>query len=42
MDGTEGPRCQSSRAFARNLLRIRDLPIALLGRADESMAITAC
>jgi putative Holliday junction resolvase len=28
MDGSEGPRCQSSRAFARNLLRLRDLPIA--------------
>ena len=28
MDGTEGPRCQSCRAFARNLLRLRDLPIA--------------
>ncbi|MDI7774134.1 Holliday junction resolvase RuvX [Asticcacaulis sp. EMRT-3] len=28
MDGTEGPRCQSVRAFARNLLRLRDLPIA--------------
>src|ERR1700753_287880 len=29
MDGTEGPRCQSSRAFARNLLRLReDLIIA--------------
>src|SRR5262245_15144323 len=26
MDGTEGPRCQSSRAFARNLLRLRELP----------------
>jgi putative Holliday junction resolvase len=24
MDGTEGPRCQSSRAFGRNLLRLRD------------------
>jgi putative Holliday junction resolvase len=24
MDGTEGPRCQSARAFARNLLRLRD------------------
>src|SRR4051794_3818996 len=23
MDGSEGPRCQSSRAFARNLLRLR-------------------
>ena len=30
MDGTEGPRCQSVRAFARNLLRIApsDIPIA--------------
>ncbi|MDC7682070.1 Holliday junction resolvase RuvX [Asticcacaulis sp. BYS171W] len=28
MDGTEGPRCQSVRAFARNLLRLRDIPIA--------------
>ncbi|MGZ6014476.1 MAG: Holliday junction resolvase RuvX, partial [Phenylobacterium sp.] len=28
MDGTEGPRCQSSRAFARNLLRLKDIPIA--------------
>ena len=29
MDGTEGPRCQSNRAFARNLLRLRpDMPIA--------------
>src|SRR5579862_2117240 len=27
MDGTEGPRCQSSRAFGRNLLRLRDIPI---------------
>ena len=24
MDGTEGTRCQSNRAFARNLLRLRD------------------
>ncbi|MFT4091024.1 MAG: Holliday junction resolvase RuvX [Asticcacaulis sp.] len=28
MDGTEGPRCQSVRAFARNILRLRDVPIA--------------
>ncbi len=28
MDGSEGPRCQASRAFARNLLRLRELPIA--------------
>ncbi len=28
MDGTEGPPCQSCRAFARNILRLRDMPIA--------------
>lgn len=28
MDGTEGPRCQSVRAFGRNLLRLRDVSIA--------------
>jgi putative holliday junction resolvase len=28
MDGTEGPRAQSTRAFARNLARLTDLPIA--------------
>jgi putative Holliday junction resolvase len=28
MDGTEGPRCQSTRAFARNLAARSDLPIA--------------
>jgi putative holliday junction resolvase len=28
MDGSEGPRCQSTRAFARNLARLTPLPIA--------------
>lgn len=28
MEGTEGPKCQSVRAFARNLLRLKDIPIA--------------
>ncbi|MEO0983724.1 MAG: Holliday junction resolvase RuvX [Pseudomonadota bacterium] len=28
MDGSEGPRAQSARAFARNLLRRRDAPLA--------------
>jgi putative Holliday junction resolvase len=28
MDGTEGPRCQSVRAFGRNLLRLRDISVA--------------
>ena len=39
MDGTEGPRCQSSRAFARNLLRLKpDLPIAFW---DERLSTAA-
>ena len=39
MDGSEGPRCQSSRAFARNLLRLRgDLPIAFWDERMSSMA----
>jgi putative holliday junction resolvase len=28
MDGSEGPRCQSVRQFARNLLAVIDLPMA--------------
>jgi putative Holliday junction resolvase len=39
MDGTEGPRCQSSRAFARNVLRLRDMPIAFWDERMSSMAI---
>ena len=39
MDGTEGPRCQSSRAFARNLIRLRDLPIAFWDERLSSMAV---
>jgi len=38
MDGTEGPRCQSTRAFARNLSRITDLPI---GFWDERLSTVA-
>lgn len=38
MDGTEGPRCQSSRAFARNLLRLKDFPIAFW---DERLSTAA-
>lgn len=38
MDGTEGPRCQSCRAFARNILRLRDLPIAFW---DERLSTAA-
>jgi len=39
MDGTEGPRCQSSRAFARNVLRLKDLPIAFWDERLSSAAI---
>ena len=40
MDGTEGPRCQSSRAFGRNLLRLKpELPIAFWDERMSSMAI---
>src|SRR5438876_10863586 len=28
MDGSEGPRAQSTRAFARNLAKLTDIPIA--------------
>ena len=39
MDGTEGARAQSCRAFARNLLRLRDLPIAFWDERMSSMAV---
>jgi putative Holliday junction resolvase len=39
MDGTEGPRCQSSRAFARNILRLKDVPIAFWDERMSSMAV---
>jgi len=40
MDGTEGKRCQSNRAFARNLLRLNpDLIIAFWDERMSSMAI---
>ena len=38
MDGTEGPRAQSARAFARNLARLTELPIALW---DERLSTAA-
>ncbi len=38
MDGSEGPRAQSSRAFARNLERISDLPILFW---DERLSTVA-
>ncbi|WP_238370414.1 Holliday junction resolvase RuvX [Heliomarina baculiformis] len=38
MDGTEGPRCQSTRAFARNLVRLIEMPI---GFWDERLSTVA-
>lgn len=38
MDGTEGPRAQSTRAFARNLERLSPLPIAYW---DERLSTVA-
>ncbi|TVR47424.1 MAG: Holliday junction resolvase RuvX [Rhodobacteraceae bacterium] len=38
MDGSEGPRCQSTRAFARNLTQLTDLPI---GFWDERLSTVA-
>ena len=39
MDGTEGVRCQSNRAFARNLLRLR--PALMITFWDERMSTMA-
>ena len=38
MDGSEGPRCQSTRAFARNLARLTELPITFW---DERLSTVA-
>lgn len=38
MDGSEGPRAQSARAFARNLTRVSDLPITFW---DERLSTVA-
>ena len=38
MDGSEGPRCQKTRAFARNLAKLTELPI---GFWDERLSTVA-
>ncbi|WP_432449751.1 Holliday junction resolvase RuvX [Aliiroseovarius marinus] len=38
MDGSEGPRCQSTRAFARNLAQLTELPITYW---DERLSTVA-
>ncbi len=38
MDGSEGARCQSTRAFARNILPLSDLPITFWDERLSSVA----
>jgi putative Holliday junction resolvase len=39
MDGSEGPRAQSTRAFARNLAKLTELPIALWDERLSTIAV---
>lgn len=39
MDGTEGPRAQATRAFARNLAKLTALPIALWDERLSTVAV---
>jgi putative Holliday junction resolvase len=39
MDGSEGPRAQASRAFARNLARALDMPVALWDERMSTLAV---
>lgn len=40
MDGSEGPSAQSARAFARNLLALRDEPLLLWDERLSTAAVT--
>ncbi len=40
MDGTEGPRAQSTRAFVRNLAPLTDLPIVFWDERMSTLAVT--
>jgi putative holliday junction resolvase len=40
MDGSEGPRVQSTRAFARNLARLIDIPIVFWDERLSTSAVT--
>ena len=39
MDGSEGQRCQSTRAFARNLSRLTDAPITFWDERLSTVAV---
>ena len=40
MDGYEGPRCQSARSFAANLMRLRDVAITFWDERLSTAAVT--
>lgn len=40
MNGSEGPRCQSMRQFATNLLAVYDLPLCLWDERLSTIAVT--
>ncbi len=40
MDGTEGPRAQSTRAFVRNLLPLTPMPVTFCDERMSTMAVT--
>ena len=40
MDGSEGPRCQSTRQFAKNFLEKSDIPICYWDERLSTMAVT--
>ena len=40
MDGSEGPRVQATRAFARNLAALTDIPIGLWDERLSTVAVT--
>lgn len=40
MDGTEGPRCQATRQFATDLLKARDVELALWDERLSTVAVT--
>ncbi len=40
MNGSEGPRCQSTRQFSSNLMSLCDLPVCLWDERLSTMAVT--
>ena len=40
MDGSEGPRCQSARAFVRNLVKLTSIPIVFWDERLSTVAVT--